>query len=128
MVIDWAGVGRSVVGNDLGDLAVAGYGMRPESLSPAAIDEAVFDAYLAGLREAGWLADRNQTRFAYTTFASVKYGCLLIWLPNVLDGGRRGDLERKLGQPLEAYLAQQAMMLEHLLNLQDEALGLLEVI
>ena len=128
VMIDWAVVGPSVLGNDLGDLAVAGYGMQAVSLSPAEIDEAVFDSYLAGLREAGWSAERNPTRFAYTTFAALKYGCLLIWLRNVLDETQRGSLERFLAEPLEAYLRQQAMVLEHLLCLQDEALGLLEVI
>jgi len=128
VMIDWAVVGRSVLGNDLGDLVVAGYGLQRVSLPPAEIDEAVFEAYLAGLREAGWPAERNPTRFAYATFAALKYGCLLIWLRNVLDDTQRGSLERFLAQPLEAYLCQQAAVLEHLLRLLDEALGLLEAI
>jgi len=128
VMIDWAVVGPSVLGNDLGDLAVAGYGLQAVSLAPAEIDEAVFDSYLAGLREAGWPAERNPTRFAYATFAALKYGCLLIWLPNVLDEALRPNLERFLAQPLEAFLRQQALVLEHLLRLQDEALELLEVL
>ncbi len=68
------------------------------------------------------------TRFAYVTFAALKHGCLLIWLVNVLDAGRRGALTRVLGQPLEAHLRQPAVVLEHLLHLLDEALALLEVI
>ena len=128
VAIDWAYVRWSVVGTDLGDLAVAGYGMLPLRLSLADIDGAVFDAYLYGLREAGWAAPRAQVRFAYNTAAAVKYGCLLIWLPNVLDDARRDSFSRTLGQPLDAYLRQQAAMLEHLLRLHAEALSLLEAI
>jgi hypothetical protein len=77
----------------------------------------------------GWSADRNQTRFAYATFAALKYDCLLIWRPNVLDETRRGALSsRMLGQPIEAYLRQHAVMLEHMLRLLDEALALVEII
>ena len=128
VMIDWAYAGRSVLGSDLGDLAVEGYGVRPEIHSPAEIDAAVFEAYLDGLHEAGFPAERNPTRFAYVTFAALKYGCLLLWLRNVLDQSQRGNLERVLGQSLERNLRQQASMLAHLLVLLDEAVNLLPVI
>ena len=126
VLVDWAVAGRGVLGSDLGDLAVAEHGTLLDSISLADIDDTVFDAYLAGLREAGWPAGRNQVRFAYTTFAALKYGCLLIWLRNVLDETLRGDLERVLGRPIDGYLRQQAVLLEHLLRLHAEALSLLE--
>ena len=94
VAIDWASVGRAVVGTDLGDLAVTGYGLMPTGPSLADIDEIVFEAYLNGLREAGWPAERNPVRFAYATYAALKYGCLLIWLRNVLDDKQDGQLER----------------------------------
>jgi hypothetical protein len=126
VVIDWAYFGWGVAGTDLGDLAVAGYEMLPSNLSLAEIDGAVFEAYLAGLREAGWPARRNEVRFAYTTFAALKYGCLLLWLRNVLDENARGDFERVEGSALAANLRHQAVLLEHLLRLHAEALSLLE--
>jgi len=128
VVIDWASAGWGVAGTDLGDLAVAGYEMLPSNLSLAEIDGVVFDAYLLGLHEAGWPAPRNQVRFAFTTFAALKYGCLLIWLPDVLDEARRDSFSRTLAQSLDAYLRQHAAMLEHLLRLHAEALSLLEAI
>jgi hypothetical protein len=128
VLIDWAVVGRSVLGSDLADLAVAGHGMLPVNISPADIDAAVFDAYLGGLRETGWPADRNLTRFAYATFAALKYGCLLVWLRDVPNEQRHGFWERVSGQRMDVMLGQQAVMLEHLLGLLDEARGLLEVI
>jgi hypothetical protein len=121
-------VGRSVLGSDLADLAVAGHGMLPVNISPADIDAAVFDAYLAGGHEAGWPADRNLTRFAYATFAALKYGCLLVWLRDVPNEQRHGIWERVSGQRMDVMLGQQAVMLEHRLGLLDEARRLVEVI
>ena len=128
VLIDWAVPGQSVLGTDLGDLAVTGYGLVKTSFSLAEIDEAVFDSYLGGLREAGWPASRKTVRFAYATYAALKYGCLLIWLHDVPDQNRHAFWERLSGQSMEQYLRHQATMLEHLLRLLDEALDLLEVI
>jgi hypothetical protein len=128
VVIDWSYAGRSVIGTDLGDLAVAGYGLIETEISLAAIDEAVFESYLDGLREAGFPAERSQVRFAYTTYAALKYGCLLIWLHAVPNEQRHEFWERISGQRMDRYLRQQAIMLEHLLRLLDEARTLLEVV
>ncbi len=68
-------------------------------------------------------------RFAYATYAALKYGCLLpIWLRDLADEGRHAFWERVSGQPMERYVRQQAAILEHLLRLHDEAVSLLEVI
>ncbi len=127
VLIDWAYVGAAAVGSDLSDLAVAGYPLLPADVTPlpAEIDAAVFDAYLSGLREAGWVAPRNPVRFAYCTHAALKYGCLLIWLRDFGDANQQAGWERFSGQPLDTWLGQQALVLEHQLNLFDEALSLL---
>jgi hypothetical protein len=64
-------------------------------------------------------------RFAYCTCAALKYGCLLIWLRD-LDKPEGLDFwERFAGQPVATWLKQQALVLEHQLNLLDEARRLL---
>lgn len=130
ILIDWAYVGAAVLGADLGDLAVAGYPLLPgdKSPAPAAIDAAIFDAYLDGMAEAGCAVPRNQVRFAYCTHAALKYGCLLIWLRDFAAVERQGFWERFAGQPPEAWLGQQARVLEHQLNLLDEAQRLLPLL
>ena len=128
VVIDWSYAGRGIIGADPGDLAVAGYGLVKTVIPPAAIDEAVFDSYLDGLREAGFPAERSLVRFAYATYAALKYGCLLIWLRDVPNEQRHAFWERVSGQPMDGFLRQHATILEHLLRLMDEAKALLAVI
>jgi hypothetical protein len=127
MLIDWAYTGRACLGADLADLAVAGYPLVPVESNhpPAEIDRAVFEPYLEGLCDAGWPAPRAKVRFAYCVCAALKYGCLLIWLRDI--GTPEGDAfwERFGGQSLAAWLGQQVLVLEHQLNLLDEARRLL---
>jgi hypothetical protein len=128
VLIDWAYVGISVVGTDLGDLAVAGYPLLNTPPDPADIDRGVFEPYLAGLCEAGWTAPRERVRFAYITYAVLKYGCLLIWLRDIGDPEGQAFWEQFAGQPLPRWLEKQAAMLEHQLRLLDEACGLLPLL
>jgi len=120
-LLDWAYTGWSVVGSDLADLAVAGYPLLHVKLTPAEIDAAVFEAYLQGLREAGWAAERDMIRFAYLTCAALKYGCLLVWLRDLDDEKQLAFLERLADKPTAAWLERQAIVLEHQLQQLDEA-------
>jgi hypothetical protein len=125
VMIDWAYAGIGVLGADLGDLAVAGYPLLASAPAPAAIDAAVFDAYVDGLREAGCQVPRRHVRFAYITYAALKYGCLLIWLRDFGDEQQQAFWERFAGQPISAWLEKQALILDHQMNLLDEAQRLL---
>lgn len=124
VLIDWAYVGYSVLGSDLADLAVAGYNLLAVAPPPAAIDAAVFSAYLDGVRAAGCQTPREAVRYAYITCAALKYGCLLIWLRDMADEQRLGSWDRLAGQPAPAWLEKQAVVLEHQLHLLEEALTL----
>jgi hypothetical protein len=120
-LLDWASAGWTVVGSDLADLAVAGYPLLRVRLTPAEIDEAVFEPYLEGLREAGWAVERDLVRFAYITCAALKYGCLLIWLRDLDNEMRLNFLAGLAGKPTAAWLERQTVVLEHQLQLLGEA-------
>lgn len=125
VMIDWAYTGSAVVGTDLGDLAVAGYPLLARAPLPAAIDAAVFEPYLEGLRAAGWPVARDPVRLAYLTHAALKYGCLLIWLRDIGDEEKLAFWEDLAGQPAAQWLEKCAVVLDHQANLLDEALALL---
>jgi hypothetical protein len=120
-LLDWAYTGWSVLGSDLADLAVAGYPLLHVGLTPTEIDEAVFEPYLAGLREAGWRAEPDAVRFAYITCAALKYGCLLVWLRDLHNTERLAFWDALAGKLTAAWLERQAEVLEHQVLLLDEA-------
>jgi hypothetical protein len=126
VVIDWAYVGRGALGTDLGDLVAAG--LWGGEHTPAEMHAVAFDAYLDGLRAAGCPASRDQVRFGFATYSALKYGGLLLWLRDLDDPERRAFWERLNGQPMKEIVAQGVAALEYLVDLYDEAVGLLEVI
>ena len=66
MLIDWALVGRGVVGEELVCLiAVSLFYGENQSISYDQLDQAVFNAYILGLQDAGWQGDPNLARLGY---------------------------------------------------------------
>ena len=130
VLIDWAWVGLSPLGVDLGMLTCAThffFSARPEWL--AAFDRTVFPAYLDGLRESGWDGDAREIRFVYATTAGVWSGVTApVWLPLWGDPARREWLEKKFGCSLEEAAPRYAHALRFMLGLADEAWSLLPVV
>ncbi|HEU5098641.1 MAG TPA: phosphotransferase, partial [Roseiflexaceae bacterium] len=126
MMIDWAYAGRGELGMDAGDLLGASYslfGVVP--CEPRELDEVVFENYLEGLYSAGWHGDRRAARFGYAAFAALKYGWLVFWLRDAGDERAYGMWERLAGRPMAEYVENQGRLLGYLLDLADEARGLL---
>jgi hypothetical protein len=122
VVIDWAYSGRAVVGTDAGDLMGASFGlMGVEACTPAALDSAIFGSYLQGLYDAGWDGDQRVVRFAYATFAALKYGCLLLELRDVLDEANYARWEEASGRSMAEVIHNKAALIYFLLDLADEA-------
>ena len=130
VLIDWAWVGLSPIGVDLGMLTCSThifFSADPEDLS--AFDATVFPAYLDGLRHAGWDGDPRVVRFVYATTAGLWSGVTApVWLPLWADPARREWLEKKFGCSLEEASPRYARALTFMLGLADEAWSLLPVI
>jgi hypothetical protein len=126
VLIDWAYVGMGEIGLDVADLFGAScvtFGVDTTDLP--VLDAVIFDNYMGGLREAGWQGDRRLVRFGFAASAGLKYGGLLLWLGDLADPERSATWEELSGQPIEHFVQHQASMISYLLDLVDEAHGLL---
>ena len=73
VAVDWACAGHYAVGEEVGQtlsVASAFYDVEPADLP--ALDEALFESYMAGLRDAGWHGDPTQVRFAHVAHAALR--------------------------------------------------------
>jgi hypothetical protein len=129
VALDWAYLGYGEVGAEIGILtAVTLAWMDVAGEQASALDQAVFESYLAGLRDAGWQGDARLARFGYTASASLVTGvawtmimAALIWP----DKEQAHGLETIIGHSRDEIFDQQAMVLPFLLDLGDEALQLM---
>jgi hypothetical protein len=126
VMIDWAYVGRGELALDAGDLFAASYSLfGVEPCEPRELDQVVFEHYLDGLRDAGWQGDWRMARFGYATYAALKYGCLTFWLRDASDLRSHATWERLAGCSMAEYIENQGRLVTYLLDLADEARGLL---
>lgn len=125
-LIDWAYPGRAAVGTDIGDLFGESFCLAElGDTDPARLDEAIFESYVAGLREAGWVVGVDGVRFAFAAFCALKHLFLIfVSLRDVGDEHRRGVWERLFGRMFGDYVERQAVHLDYLLGLAKEAWGL----
>jgi hypothetical protein len=129
VMIDWAYVGRGELGLDAGDLFAASYSLfGVEPCAPRELDRAVFENYLEGLRAAGWEGDRGVARFGYAAYAALKYGCLPFWLRDAGEPRSHAIWERLSGRSMAEYVENQGRLVAYLLDLADEARGLLDTV
>ncbi len=124
VLLDWAFVGDGALGEDLGNHVPDGVFdlFWPAERLPE-LDDACFDAYLAGLRDAGWRGDERQVRLGVVA-SCVKYTWLL---PLVL--ARAGDAEHTAYHRVadsEHLYRQRGLAFMHLVRWSDEALRLLD--
>jgi hypothetical protein len=125
--IDWAFTGIGPIGEELAPLvAAAPAGDGPE-LAPWLLDTPVFRSYLQGVLEAGWQGDARLVRFGYAASAALRYLFLSVaeMLGDARDEGAYTAIEQRRGRTIEQVMEQQAMLIELLIGLADEARALL---
>jgi hypothetical protein len=131
VAIDWALTGPGVIGQELVALFHTSLTFTTFDLDQIpTLDQLIFQGYLAGLRESGWLGDPRLARFGFAASAALDMVAnRAIKYPNV---ARRvaalppeAELPRLLnpGGPAQYRAAER-----HLLALGDEAVSLLEVL
>ena len=82
VLIDWASCGLGPLGAEL--YALTGMSAGLLEWPPAALaklDEATFESYLRGLKEAGWTGDVDIVRLGYVAWLSVWFGVVF---PNIV--------------------------------------------
>lgn len=130
VAIDWAGIGWGLAGADLSHLlsqAVNFFGLDPSALPD--LDEALFEHYLAGLREAGWEGDSRLVHFAYVAASAMR---LIVRMATAIqvavDDHARASFERAAGLPFAALVGKFGRTLPYYLSHMDEARRLVDLI
>lgn len=121
-LIDWAFAGLAAVGEDATPLVVASvfFGETPA----ARLDElsaVVFDAYVDGLRDAGWGGSREVARRGYVASLAARWGAGSIagLLPFLLNTAAYDAIEADFGQPMTAIADNLAEALRWVIHTVD---------
>jgi hypothetical protein len=95
IAIDWGYAGIAPVGTELAALIGVAFGLaRFPSSQARELDQACFEGYLEGLRQAGWQPDPRQVRLGYTLTMLLRYvlgGMIGDTLPGLLDERTHSD-------------------------------------
>ena len=131
VAVDWAYMGHGAVGEELVPLVLGSlYFLEAPGITPHELDPACFTAYVAGLREAGWLGDERLVRLGFTADAALRYivGCLYLMLPMVTDPAQQPLEEALLGYPLEEVMEAYIALWPFQFELAEEARALLPLV
>lgn len=129
VAIDWAYTGYGVVGEEAGTLTkITLQWMDALDLQPKTLSEAVYDGYVQGLRDAGWMGEANLVRLGY--YLSLANG--VTWLLSIMDYLQDTEniaiLESIIVQPMNVQIEYLAQLQPFLLEIGDEAVALLSKI
>lgn len=123
VAIDWAALSVGPIGADLTDLAIGALTGPMEFRSPTLVD-ALYAAYLDGLRASGWRGEAGEARLGYAATMALAGATRLHWtLVTALDDGRRGTLgsgDSAVAGMLDAWATAVAVFAD----LGDEAINL----
>jgi len=86
------------------------------------LDQAIFDSYLNGLREAGWSGDPQIVRLGYTAACALRWGVVgLWWLRALTDPEEQANFEKQWNRPMPKLVSQWAQTISCVLDLAEEA-------
>lgn len=130
VAVDWEYVGLGPLGVE--PALLTGASLQFGEFDPARrreLDQAVFEGYLDGLRAAGWRGDPAPVRLAYAALAVARWGVGGLWravdAATTRDPDNRARLEAWLEMPIDRVAEQFAGFGGFVLDMADEALGLL---
>lgn len=107
VLIDWSFAGIARIGEELGPLVMASAIFMETAIGTLDdLEETVVEAYLDGLRNAGWRGDSNEVIAAYRVSAALRYGpgIIRIGLRTVLGEWTAEDAEANFGVPFDTFI------------------------
>jgi hypothetical protein len=127
-MVDWAICGLGPLGAELFALVGMSAGLLEWSPADVAqLDQAAFESYLQGLKEAGWSGDPNTIRLAYTAWITVWLGVVF---PNITalwcTPEFRGYALQQFGFVEEELFLKWLPLLPYSLECADEARSLMK--
>jgi hypothetical protein len=128
VLVDWALAGVDAVGDDLCGLVAQALTNRLAPAGPTLeeLDAACFDAYVAGLRDAGWRGPGAAARLGFCAGAAVRYPLFPLSFERALtDDALRPRLEHAFGRPVETLCRVWVDARRFALDRADEARELL---
>lgn len=124
VLIDWAFAGIAALAEELTSPIVASVMFRDAAVDDARQIEALaLDAYVEGLRDAGWRGDPDQVRHGYAIAAVLRFGVGGVGriLPGLLDAQSDPFIEALFGFPIEEVYANLAAVQRWLVSLVPDA-------
>ena len=104
VAIDWSFCGLAAVGAEASQLVGGTVFYLREPLEPDQLAAAVFEGYLAGLRDVGW-EDASVVRKGFLAATVIRWGFHLLRLNMIRDPELRSRLEQRTGLPLREHIA-----------------------
>ncbi|MBA2363133.1 MAG: phosphotransferase [Chloroflexia bacterium] len=131
VAIDWAFAGPGAVGEELVPLVLAGiafFEVEPSIMGD--LEQVAFEAYVEGLRDAGWQGDPRIVRLGYAASAALRYGpgCAVPALAFLTDPAAQHIASQLFGVTAEEAADRVSLMFTHVLDLADEARQLMDVL
>lgn len=107
LAVDWAFLGPGPVGAELAPLVTASaafLGIERERWED--LEQTAGNAYLQGLRDAGWDGPREQPHFGFAACSALRYGpgVVRLVLPALLDEAAHAHAQEMLGIPFDAIV------------------------
>ena len=120
VLIDWSALGYGAVGAEIGiTTGVNLLWLEVAGEQAHELDQAIFDGYLAGLRDMGWQGDPRLARFGYTATAALVSGVATAIIFSTLvwsDQDQTRNYEAIVGHSQDEIIDQQAMVEPFLLD------------
>jgi hypothetical protein len=126
VAIDWEFAGLMAAGEEAGQtvsVAAALFDVEPDDLP--ALDEALFEGYLAGLRDAGWRGEERPVRFAYAAHAALRNAFNAVGATRP-DEAQLAAIRQNHGRTWEELAGARAAVRPFLLDRAEEARRLMK--
>ncbi len=122
VAVDWELVGIGPLSGDITYLVIATLRRMAVDMKDAdALEDAVLDGYVAGLRDAGWSGDERAVRLGFTAAVALRLGLVPQTLDLILNEQRWEQVERSWHRPVEEVIERWAEVAYFVLDRADRA-------